>query len=303
MMAKISQGGAFGGAISYVLNRDEAYIMKLRGVKDGTINEMAHSFEIQAQLNQIAKPVAHISINFSAEDRAHLTDEKMGRIAVEYMEKMGYGNTQFLMVRHTDRGHPHLHLILNRVDFDGKRISDQNERIRNIKVTQELTRKHGLFISKGKDNVKRQRLRGREKVRYEIYDSVKKGLPRSKSWAELRENLRRDGVGVEFKYNGSTDQIQGVKFTKDEMTFNGSKVDRSCSYSKIDYALRQNYREDQAQRQHFDSEPVIKHDDMSSGIGAIFDLPISGGDYDEDDAALLWQMQQRKKKKRKGLKM
>ena len=79
---------------------------------------MIHSFETQARLNLITKPVAHISLNFSKEDSIHLTDEKMMHIAQEYIKKMG-DSTQVLMVRHTDRRHPHLHLILNRVDFDG----------------------------------------------------------------------------------------------------------------------------------------------------------------------------------------
>lgn len=308
MMAKIVQGGSFTGAINYVLNREEAYIMRFRGIKYGTKTEMAHCFDRQAQLNPITKPVAHISINFSAEDRAHLTDEKMAQIAAEYMEKMGYKNTQMLIVRHTDRGHPHLHLILNRVDFNGKRISDRNERIRNIKVTQELTAKYGLFISKGKDNVKRHRLRGREKVRYEIYDAVKKHLPNCSSWEELMNQLRRDGVGVEFKYNGSTDQIQGVKFSKDGQVFNGSKVDRSCSYSKIDFVLRQNLREDQVQEREPQFAPTMEQqhhqsqsngDGLASAIGSIFDLPDTPAE-DIDEERFRQAMQ---KKKRRGIRM
>lgn len=305
-MAKVSQGGSFGGAVGYVLNRGEAYILALRGIKDGTIAEMARSFEMQAQLNPITKPVAHISLNFSAEDRAHLTDEKMAQIAVEYMEKMGYGNTQFLMVRHTDREHPHLHLILNRVDFDGKRISDRNERIRNIKVTQELTRRHGLFVAVDKSNVKRHRLRGREKVRYEIHDSVHRHLPRCKSWVELQGALLRDGVGVEFKYNGSTDQIQGVKFSKDGQSFSGSKVDRSCSYSKIDFVLRQNFREEQAHEREQLFTPTTEQnqqqshssdDGLASAIGSLFDLPDTPVD-DIDEERFRHAMQ---KKKRRGI--
>ncbi len=306
MMAKIVQGGSFGGAIGYVLNRDEAYIMSLRGIKDGTKSQMVHSFERQAQLNPITKPVAHISINFSKEDQAHLTDEKMAQIATEYMEKMGYGNTQFLMVRHTDRDHPHLHLILNRVDFDGNRISDRNERIRNIKVTQELTRKHGLFIAADKSNVKRHRLRGREKVRYEIHDAVKKHLPNCSSWEELTNQLRLDGVGVEFKYNGSTDQIQGAKFTKDGQSFNGSKVDRSCSYSKIDFVLRQNHRANQAQECEPQFSPSMEHqhqqsynnsDGLASAIGSLFDL--SDAPAENIDEKQFRQAMQ--KKKRRGI--
>ncbi len=304
MMAKIKQGTSFTKAVNYVLNRDEAHVWAVKGIRNGSKQEMIHSFETQAKLNPIAKPVAHISLNFSKEDSHRLTDDKMMEIAQEYIKKMGYDNTQVLMVRHTDREHPHLHLILNRVDFDGKRISDQNELIRNIKVTQELTRRHGLFISSGKDNVKRHRLVGREKTRYEINDALEKHLPNCTSWQELIGKLAREGIGIEFKCNGSIDQVQGVKFTKDDQTFNGSKVDRQFSYSKIDYTLRQNARAEQMeQRQQFEQQqPQIDRYSAPEPLGGalgLFDLPADVGD-DPEEAQFRRQMQ---KRKRKGIKM
>ncbi|MFR9546540.1 MAG: mobilization protein, partial [Rikenellaceae bacterium] len=84
---------------------------------------------------------------------------------------------------------------------------------------------------------------------YKIYDSLVKNVPLSKSWAELEERLRRDGIEVGYKTKGSTSQIEGVRFTADDTTFNGSKVDRQFSYSKIDFALRQNQREEQRESQ------------------------------------------------------
>ncbi len=292
MMAKIVQGASFAGAINYLLNRDEARILVVRGIRNGTNQEMAHGFERQARLNPITKPVAHISLNFSAEDRDKLTDKKMIEIAKEYMQKMGYDNTQCLMVRHTDREHPHLHLILNRVDFDGNRISDRNERIRNIKVTHELTRKHNLYIAEGKDNVKRHRLRGSEKIRYEIYDALSKHIRTTKSWEELQQKLKGEGISVEFKYNGSTDQIQGVKFTKDNLTFNGSKVDKQFSFSKIDYQLRQNSLAEEHVKSR--AEEHVNAPSFSGGLG-VFDLPQPQGDDPEEDS---FRRRMQKKKKR-----
>lgn len=305
MMAKIVQGTSFGNAINYVLNRDEAYIMAIRGIKDGTKSEMAHSFEIQAKLKPLTKPVAHISLNFSAEDKSHLTDEKMIEIAAEYMEKMGYGDTQLLMVRHTDRGHPHLHLILNRIDFKGNRITDQNERIRNQKVCKELTARHGLFVAEGKQNVNRERLRGKERTKYYIYDSLTNRVPNCKSWQELQDKLRQDGIGVAFKYNGSTDEIQGVKFMADNITFNGSKVDKQFSYSKIDYILRQNQREDQreqhartyVQQPQFTEQNHHSGESLGSAIGSIFDFSDAPAD-DIDEERFRHAMQKKPKKKR-----
>jgi len=112
-------------------------------------------------MKPISKPVAHISLNFSAQDKERLTDAIMAGIAVEYLKKMGYGNTQYIIARHSDREHPHIHLVINRIDNDGKRISDKNEKFRSTKVCMELTQKYGLYIAQGKENVKRHRLKKR----------------------------------------------------------------------------------------------------------------------------------------------
>jgi hypothetical protein len=75
-------------------------------------------------------------------------------------------------------------------------------------------------------------------------------LPRPRDWKTLLERLKRQGVDVQFKYKGQTDEIQGIVFTMNGYRFNGSKVDRQFSYSKIDAVLnRNNYEERQIQPQ------------------------------------------------------
>ena len=300
MIAEIIQGNSFGNAVNYVLNRKEADIIATKGVRNIDKESIIRSFETQARLGNIAKPVVHISLDFSAKDREKLPNSKMIEIADEYMKKMGYGSTQVLIVRHTDREHPHIHLIMNRIDFNGKRISDQNEKIRNVKICKELTLKHGLYISSGKENVKREQLREPDATKYRIYDTLVKHVPQSKSWDELCSRLRAGGIELGFKTKGSTDQIEGVRFTMNNLSFNGSKVDRQFSYSKIDYALRQNNR---AERQ---SLPPIQqpqhrpdHSESSSigdSIGSLFDIPILPNGTDPEEEAFRKRMQRKKKK-------
>lgn len=304
MMAKIVQGSCFRGAINYVLDREKAEHLASKGVRTSDKNAMIHSFERQAKLNPIAKPVAHISLDFSAQDKDKLTSKMMVEIALEYMKKMGYGNTQVLMVRHFDREHPHLHLILNRVDFDGKRISDRNEKLRNMTVCKELTAKHGLYLSSGKENVKRHRLREPDATKYQIYDSLVKNVPLSKSWAELEKRLKAEGIEVGFKTKGSTSQIEGVRFTANDLSFNGSKVDRQFSYSKIDWQLKQNARQHEfAQRQTF--EPAQHHShNTETGIGSLLSiLPDMNDSVPEHEETLAEAEARRRKKMKKGRRM
>jgi len=72
---------------------------------------IAMSFNVQSQMNsKVAKPVGHIALSFSKEDEPHLTDRAMAGIALDYMERMGIRNTQYLIARHFDKEHPHVHI-------------------------------------------------------------------------------------------------------------------------------------------------------------------------------------------------
>ena len=56
---------------------------------------------------------------------------------------MGIKDTQYVIVRHHNTPNPHCHLIFNRVDNNGKRISDSNWLKGNVRVCKELKQKYG----------------------------------------------------------------------------------------------------------------------------------------------------------------
>ena len=96
MIAKIVQGRGFKGVINYVLDKDKAQLLYSEGIRIKDKESVIRSFIAQSQMNPLSKPVAHISLSFSAQDKERLTDATMARIAVEYMKKMGYDNTQYI---------------------------------------------------------------------------------------------------------------------------------------------------------------------------------------------------------------
>ena len=242
MTAKIVKGTSFSGAVGYMLSKKEkAEILKAEGVRMEPKELTVKSFELQASMHpNVKKPVWHISLNFSEQDKHKLTNNKMVEIAEAYMQKMNIKNTQYLIVRHHDRQHPHIHLCINRIDNDGKLISDKNEKYRSTAVCKELTKTHGLYFASGKENVNRERLIGNDKTKYEIYDALKRAIPKCKTWKELEKQLKKDGITFQFKTAGSTDKIQGIIFEKDGLRMSGSKVDRECSFSKIDREIKDN---------------------------------------------------------------
>ena len=152
MIGKISSGSDFAGCVGYALadkeKNKEARLLYSEGVLDDSPHSIVDGFECQRRMNhRVEKWVGHISLSYSPEDSARLSDEAMVKLAHEYMAKMGIRNTQYIITRHLDKEHPHCHIVYNRVDNDGKCISDSNERLRNKEVCKELKRKYGLTLS------------------------------------------------------------------------------------------------------------------------------------------------------------
>ena len=214
MIAKIIKGTNFSGVVSYMLSKREGKVKVLQanGVRSSFPYDIAYDFNLQASMRpNVHKPVCHTILSFSAHDSERLTDATMVKIANEYLHEMGYGDTQSLIVRHSDRQHPHLHICINRIGNDGKTISDHNEKYRSTKICRELTERYGLTIGEGKQEVNRLRLRGEDKLRYEIFDAIKVVLPQSQTWKDFVAELEQQDITTRFKTKGNTDVVQGWK--------------------------------------------------------------------------------------------
>ena len=306
MIAKIIKGADFGGVINYMLSKQEGKAMVLASNNIGFTDQnlCVHEFVLQASMRpNVQKPVCHTILSFSANDADQLTDDVMIKIADEYLEKMGYGDTQSLIVRHSDRQHPHLHICINRIGNDGKTISDRNEKYRSTKICRELTERYGLTLGEGKKAVNRHRLRGEDKLRYEIFDAIKTALLHSKNWKDFVADLERQGIATRFKTKGNTDVVQGIIFEKDGCSFSGSKIDRSCSFSRLNAEIERNIQQAQ---QHLPKGPMAHSidesgfaSDLSDALGEVFTMPIPSGSVDVDELCFQKKLRNRANRKRR----
>ena len=239
MIGKLKKGSSFGGCIHYVTGKDEAKIIVSDGVLLGTNAEITQSFELQRQLNpRIKKPVGHIALSFKPEDKPSLTDEFMAKIALEYMQMMGIKDTQFIIVRHHNTDNPHCHIVYNRINNEGKLISDRNDYRRNEQVTKDLKSKYGLTYGTDKSNTNTRKLRNAERAKYEIHNAVKGALNNSDSWQKFKSELAKRGIYLEFVYKDKErTKVQGIRFCKDGYSFKGTQISRDYSFGKLNARL------------------------------------------------------------------
>lgn len=191
MVANIRTGAAVGGAVRYneeKVNRGQAEVLFWNRMLDpfDTAGRMSHercmaSFEPFLQANRrTTNTVFHVSLNPSPEDR--LTDEQLGEIAREYMERMGYGEQPYIVFKHGDIAREHLHIVSLRVDSTGRKISDSHEYDRSMSILRDLEQKYGLHPS-----VKGQELQDREGLRKVDYQ---KGDVKQQVSSTIRSCLR-----------------------------------------------------------------------------------------------------------------
>ena len=214
MIGKISSGGSFGGCMSYITREKQDKLPKDKQVwrvlgSDGVrldIGEGNWRKSVVQDMerpmlarSEIKEPCGHISLGFSPKDSDRLTDDYMLKIAEEYMEKMGITDTPYIIVRHTDKPHPHCHIMFSRVDYDGKIIKSATNRYRNKAVCLDLTRHHNLTMGTDSLSLDSEKLRGSERSKVEIRQIANEVLsdPTLLNVDTFIESMKERGVKVE----------------------------------------------------------------------------------------------------------
>lgn len=241
MIAQINTGRGFGGLVNYAndIAHKNTVIIASAGVSTTTNATIVVSFKAQARMRpSLRNFVGHISLSFHPDDTPRLTNEFMAEVAQEYLRRRGIVNTQFVIFRHYDQPHGHVHVVYNRVDNDGNAIKGDCNFRASAAVTKALTREYGLTFGKGKRDVRRSHLKGRDAVKYQLYDTISAVLSHCHDWQTLRTALAARGITMNL-VQGDDGRICGITFTDNShgVTLSGSKIDRSLSLVQLSRTL------------------------------------------------------------------
>jgi hypothetical protein len=132
MVAKIKSGKSLIGALNYNENKVKAGKATLIAESGYMKNYEALSFYDKLfRLTDLAERnirtttnTVHLSLNFDITE--HLEKERLVAIADDYMKRIGFEFQPYLVYRHVDAGHPHIHIVTTNIQTDGKRISLNN---------------------------------------------------------------------------------------------------------------------------------------------------------------------------------
>jgi hypothetical protein len=128
MVARFVNGKNIRGMLLYNENKvaaGEASLLLASGfagdVNNFILEQKLKRFEHLTMLNSRVKTNAvHISLNFDAQDK--LSYEQLQQISMAYMERIGFGDQPYLVYKHTDAAHTHVHIATVNIQPGGDRI-------------------------------------------------------------------------------------------------------------------------------------------------------------------------------------
>jgi hypothetical protein len=117
----------------------------LSEAKNMNFYQKLNGFEMLNNLNSRAtSKTIHISLNFNPSEK--LSNDKLIEVANVYMEKIGFEQQPFLVYKHQDAGHPHIHIVSTTIKEDGSRINTHNiGRNQSEKARKEIEHQYGLI--------------------------------------------------------------------------------------------------------------------------------------------------------------
>jgi hypothetical protein len=128
MVARFVNGKNIRGMLHYNENKvtaGEARLLLASGfagdINQFNLEQKLQRFEHLTMLNTRVKTNAvHITLNFDEQDK--LSNEALQQISLSYMERIGFGNQPYLVYKHHDAAHTHVHIATINIKPDGNRI-------------------------------------------------------------------------------------------------------------------------------------------------------------------------------------
>ncbi|MDN3550513.1 relaxase/mobilization nuclease domain-containing protein [Mucilaginibacter aquaedulcis] len=248
MIASQKIGKSFLGALNYNLKKlyhpDQNKRAELLDSSFASIDFRMIQQElrlIKSLKPNLSRYVYHTSLNFSIEDE--LDNNKLLSIAHDYLKESGYTNNQYMIFRHHDAPHPHIHLLVNRISFDGTVVSDSNNFKRSEDIIRKLERRYNLkTVQSSKETLLKAAKIG------EIEQTLRTGKPSDKlilqnklinilnqgnlSIKELIEKCERQGIHFLFN-QASTGNISGITYFHNGFKIKGQALGNRFKWAEL----------------------------------------------------------------------
>ncbi len=222
MIARILYRENVQGVLDYVTGKSQSTILGFQNAYSDTDTDMKFFGRVLYHLgnrHDSEKRYTHISLNLPRGE--HLNDTDFFELSKNYMDHMGYGEQPYVVIRHHDTKHEHVHIVSSTIKEDCLQINLSNDIRRSIATQKYLEKEFGLSPSPDTKQTKKLpkyempefRNRDINGVRFYIQDITNIALQKYKvrSFEELKEHLKNHHIELRtVERNGRIGVSYGV---------------------------------------------------------------------------------------------
>ncbi len=250
MIGKQIKGRSFRGLLNYLEENSKAEIIGGNMSGQNAI-QLSKEFRLSRQLNpEVERAVYHCSLSLAPGE--HLDNETWNEITSKYLSGMGFDSNQYVVYRHSDKDHDHIHIVASRIRLDDyKVVHDGWDYVRSENLIRQLEKEYGLEQApssreKKENNLSTGQLRRieREQAEYErgerdsppelpikkqLQITIDKAIESSDSMSELMKKLLLENVSVRCEFT-RTGKPKGISYGINGIAFSGTKLGKGYTF-------------------------------------------------------------------------
>ena len=249
MIAKQVKGKSFRGVLNYLHEKEGSRIIGGNMAGDNP-RIMSAEFAVSRTLNpRLQKAVYHSSLSLPKTE--HLDDDTWSAIAEDYVRGMDFGESQYVVYRHSDKDHDHVHIVASRIRItDGTTVNDSWDYVRSEKLIRELEKKYE-FTPTVSSNQKQQRGQttgeirliertGTSSVRTKLQQAIDAETDSPITMPELINRLKDRGIDAKVSRT-RTGKIRGISYQKDGVATSGTHLGKAYTFGGLQKYRRISY--------------------------------------------------------------
>jgi hypothetical protein len=239
MIAKMVKGRGFRGAVEYDLKKGYVIETNMAGINP---REFAAEFGAVRRLRpNLGKAVMHVSLAASPGEK--LTDGDWREIGKRYLKHMGFNDNQYIITRHTDTDHEHIHILANRITHAGGVVSDAHDWKRQETIMRNFEKDYGLTAvapsheaerrAATKGEIEHHVRTGQPSIRQQLQHLCDAAAKTCRNYTEYQKFLGKAGVELIPVAQLEGEKLSGLSYRLNGVTMKGSDLGKLYTASGI----------------------------------------------------------------------
>ncbi len=242
MIGNITKGSNFKGLLKYLLSKDKAQLL-VSNMLGGDYHELSAEFNLSVSLRPtVARPVNHVSLSLDPGEK--LSDRQWSEVAHKYLEQMGFADSQFVAVKHSDRHHKHLHIVTSQIDLDGQVVNTEYDYfrsqtvIRNLEVEYQLKQLQSSWVVNRRQQPRREiELLNKtwdKSVRRHLQTTIDSVVKHNSSLTvpQLLQKLHERQINHQVHYSDNA-TVRGLSYSYNGINYSGTSLGRAYTFKGL----------------------------------------------------------------------